>query len=143
MRLSCPDLGHVRSGCVELGRERRRPEVCHDWRALPLLALVTVAACNEGAPDDADVATSTSNLKGPISVEVTLYHCGVEPIWFDGTSWEVPEETGAIDEMSAPESFVGRGTIDLAAGGESLRYVDESGYALVFVPDDGVDLPCA
>ena len=115
----------------------------HDWRALTVLALVVMAACSEGARDDADVvATSTSNPNGPISVEVTLYHCGVEPIWFDGRAWEVPEETGPFDATNAPEEFVGRGTIE-PFGGESLRYVDESGIVLFFVPDDGVDLGCA
>jgi hypothetical protein len=143
VRLSCPDPGHVRSGRANLGRERRRPKGMHDWRASTVLALVVVAACSEGDRDDADVATSTRNPKGPIPVEVTLYHCGIEPIWFEGRSWEVPEETGPFDEMSAPEEFVGRGTVERNSRGESLRYVDESGIVLFFEPDDGVDLPCA
>jgi hypothetical protein len=73
---------------------------------------------------------------------VGRYHCGFERIWFEGRSWEVPEETDPYAGLRPP-GWVGRGTVEPAAEGESLHYVDESGVTLTFVPADGLDPGCA
>jgi hypothetical protein len=74
--------------------------------------------------------------------EVTLWHCGIDTITFEDRVWEVPNGEEPFDGTNAPGSFVGRGTIERVRADE-LRYVDESGVVLRFVPDDGTEPPCA
>jgi hypothetical protein len=68
---------------------------------------------------------------------VTLYHCGVNPTKFDGRTWVVPEEQVPFDELDAPASFVGRGTMVKVQDDKAL-YVDESGIEIIFRPENQV-----
>lgn len=74
-------------------------------------------------------------------VEVTLWHCGIETITVDDRRWEVPDDEEPFDGTNAPESFAGTGTYERIAPDE-LRYTDDSGIQLRFVPDDGTDPAC-
>ncbi len=73
----------------------------------------------------------------PNSHVVTLYHCGVNPTKFDGRTWAVPEEQVPFDELDAPASFVGRGTMAKVQDDKAL-YEDESGIEIVFRPENQV-----
>jgi hypothetical protein len=75
-------------------------------------------------------------------VEVGLWHCGINPITVDDRTWEVPTDEERFDGTNAPKSFAGVGTIERVSPDE-LRYVDDSGVVLRFVPDDGTEPPCA
>lgn len=75
-------------------------------------------------------------------VEVTLWHCGIDTITVDDRRWEVPAGERPFDGTNAPDSFAGKGSIE-GVGPDELRYVDDSGVVLRFVPDDGEEPPCA
>lgn len=75
------------------------------------------------------------------SAEVTLSHCGIETIMFDDRRWEVPNDEEPFDGTNAPTTFAGAGTIE-RVNSDELRYVDESGVVLRFVPDDDTEPPC-
>ncbi|MBB2903341.1 hypothetical protein FHR75_004183 [Kineococcus radiotolerans] len=85
--------------------------------------------------------TAESGAAGDsVPVQVSLYHCGVEPLVLDDTTWEVPQPP--FDGTNAPASFTGSGSV--VRDGKVLRYTDEAGALLTFVPDDGVQRPlCA
>lgn len=109
-------------------------------------------ACDGGAPmgrvGDWDVATldqlaDAAAAEPPTGVaEVTLWHCGIEPITYERRTWEVPNDEEPFDGTNAPASFAGRGEVE-RVGPDELRYTDESGVVLRFVPDDGTEPPCA
>jgi hypothetical protein len=61
----------------------------------------------------------------------------VNPTKFDGRTWAVPEEQVPFDELDAPASFVGRGTMVKVQDDKAL-YVDDSGVEIVFRPDNQV-----
>ncbi len=96
-----------------------------------LLTVGVLAAC--GSTDD------------PNSVEVVLWHCGVEPVTVDGRLWEaVPRMVDGmgVDATNPPEDWVGRGTVVVADG--QMTYTDQGGEVIDFVPDDGIPPPvCA
>lgn len=96
-----------------------------DWRSATTLAALF---------DSSNEPTSQA--------EVTLWHCGIETITFEDRKWEVPNDEEPFDGTNAPSSFAGRGAIERVSADE-LRYVDQSGVILRFVPDDGTDPPCA
>lgn len=109
-------------------------------------------ACEGGAPmgrvGDWDAATlgqladAAAAEPPPGTAEVALWHCGIEPITYEGRTWEVPDGEEPFDGTNAPASFAGRGEVE-RVGPDELRYTDESGMELRFVPDDGVERPCA
>lgn len=104
-------------------------------RSLLLLGVVILAAC--GDADDSR------------SVEVSLWHCGVEPVTVDRRLWEAatPQMVDGttdlpLDGTNTPEEWVGRGTVVVA--GDRMTYTDEDGEVIDFVPDDGIaPPPCA
>lgn len=107
--------------------------------ARPLGRLGATAAWTEPATLERllEVADSPSDR-----VEVVLWHCGIGSITVDDRRWEVPNEEEPFDGTNAPASFAGSGTIE-RVGPDELRYLDDSGVVLRFVPDDGVEPPCA
>jgi hypothetical protein len=62
-------------------------------------------------------------------VEVTLYHCGVDPVEFGGREWVVPDPP--FDATNAPESFTGRGLFKQRSAVDAL-YFDDSGEVIHF-----------
>jgi hypothetical protein len=88
-------------------------------------------------------ATSSDPAEPGVPVEVTLWHCGIDTLTFEGQEWEVPNDDEPFDGTNAPAWFAGRGTIVRSDDGTHLVYTDETGFALTFVPDDGVEPPCA
>ena len=54
------------------------------------------------------------------------------------TTWEVPRLP--FDATNKPDTWTGRGTA-IEVTPRSLKYTDESGTVLYFVPDDGVPPP--
>ncbi len=90
--------------------------------------------------------TTTSASPGTITVEldrvrISLWHCGIEPIRYDGQLWEVPDGEEPFDETNAPDSVALTGTIQRISANE-LHYVDDSGISLRFGPDNGTEPNC-
>ena len=63
---------------------------------------------------------------------VSLYHCGVDPLSFDGQIWEAGPAT-LFDQTNAPREWVGRGTVSRPTPSE-LVYQDDSGIEVRFAP---------
>lgn len=72
------------------------------------------------------------------TIEVTLYHCGVDPIAFAGRQWVVPDPP--FDATNAPRGFSGGGRIEVTSE-TTARYVDSSGIALHFEAADSWEPP--
>ncbi|MEP6666357.1 MAG: hypothetical protein ABJA81_07925 [Nocardioidaceae bacterium] len=73
--------------------------------------------------------------------QVTLYHCGVNPVTYDGRSWKVPHPK--FDLTNFPDTFSGQGHFKLR-GENTLVFTDEKGAKLVFKPAKQVpDRACA
>jgi hypothetical protein len=62
---------------------------------------------------------------------VTVNHCGVDPVTFDGRTWTV--QPHAFDATNAPATFSGRGRLE-KVGETRLDYVDRAGARLVLRP---------
>lgn len=78
------------------------------------------------APDGAQQASGR--------VEVTLYHCGVEPVVVAGREWVVPSPP--FDATNAPADFFGEGRFEIKSDKYAV-YVDRSGEVIRFraIPD--------
>ena len=63
---------------------------------------------------------------------VSLYHCGMDPLTFDGLIWEAGPAT-LFDQANAPREWVGRGTVTRPAASE-LVYRDDFGIEVRFAP---------
>ena len=74
------------------------------------------------------------NLPGARRVTPKLGHCWIEPIPFDGASWDLPLAkqfgTGGLQ----PLSWIGTGTI-VRIGPTTARYVDDGGRVLTLYSD--------
>jgi hypothetical protein len=85
----------------------------------------------------------TNRSRPPVhNVTITLWHCGFEPLSFDGQQWLPKPGPGRFDETNRPTSWVGRGTVTRKSNTE-LLYVDRSGVKVPMAPDDGVRGVCA
>ena len=71
----------------------------------------------------------------PDKIDVKLWHCGIEPLRYDGRFWEVPPPS--LDATNAPSRWRGRGTATIVDD-DTLVYLDDSGIKLTFVTADGV-----
>ena len=103
------------------------------------------AATSEGSSSSSTGSTTLSSTlveDGPsptnfARVAVDLGHCGVGYIAWDGRVWRVVDspfqDTNAEDDPVAA-TFVGEGTI-LQIDADHLRYTDDSGIVLAFVPE--------
>ena len=96
-----------------------------------LLSLVAVLACAACADRGSD---GPPNVPGQ---QVVLHHCGVQPVTFEGRSWEVEEPR--FDQRNAPDSFSGFGQFD--RNGDTLTFDDREGARLAFVVNDGTPNP--
>jgi hypothetical protein len=111
-------------------------------RALLLLSVGILAACG----DDADESRAVDESG---TVEVSLWHCGVDPVTVAGRLWEAvsPQMVDGsadlpLDGTNRPKDWVGRGTVVVA--GDQMTYTDQGGEVVDFVPDDGIaGPPCA
>ena len=65
-------------------------------------------------------------------MSVTLYHCGFNPITYQGKKWEATFEP--FDDENKPASWRGHGTIS-EIGPTRLLYQDDSGVKVTYVPD--------
>ncbi|MBA3982539.1 MAG: hypothetical protein H0X61_03265 [Acidimicrobiia bacterium] len=105
----------------------------------------TSSATNPTSPSTAQV-TATSAHPGTTAaeldrVEISLWHCGIEPIRHDRELWEVPDGEEPFDGTNVPNSVALSGTIERVSADE-LLYVDDSGISLQFVPDNGTEPIC-
>jgi len=73
----------------------------------------------------------------PQEVAVSLYHCGVNPLVYEGEKYEVVDPP--FDGTNAPSTFSGLGTVSRHR--LELHYRDRAGATLVFTLDDGGPLP--
>lgn len=74
-------------------------------------------------------------------MDVTLYHCGVDPIVFRGRRWVVPDPP--FDATNAPEEFAGTGIFKQRSSIDAV-YFDDSGEAIRFeASEDWEPPPCA
>ena len=92
---------------------------------------------------------TTDDRNDSITLSVTLWHCGVEPVTADGRLWE-PLATESVDgfpdlpldSTNTPPGWVGSGTA--VVQGDEMIYTDEGGEVVEFAPDDGQPPgPCA
>ena len=97
---------------------------------LSLVALVACAACAD-SPRDSDA------LPAAPGQQVVLYHCGVQPVTYEGRSWEVEEPP--FDPTNAPDSFSDFGEFERK--GDTLTFDDREGARLDFVINDGTPNP--
>jgi hypothetical protein len=68
------------------------------------------------------------------TVEVSLYHCGLDPLVVDGQTWVA--DPPPFDGTNAPPEFVSRGTFAVAPDGTTAAYTDESGITVTFTAVD-------
>jgi len=115
-------------------------------RVLPVLLLLSAVGCgveekSQGTPRaGASSSPSPSGVATSSGPQVVLYHCGVDPLRYDGVLWEVVAPP--FDGTNAPDTFTGFGTFQ--RDGERLLFTDRGGARLTFTIDDGVPpSPCA
>lgn len=97
-------------------------------RVVVLCAVLPGAgACADSRPS-ADGAASTSATtattvpdREEAEVTVELWHCGVRPVTFLGENWLA---SSFIDQTTAPQSFTGRGNMELVRE-DLARYTDD------------------
>jgi hypothetical protein len=96
-----------------------------------------------GAPPPTTGTSAVSpNSQTLVSLSVTLYHCGVDPVDFDGIHFVA--DPPPFDQTNAPADFAGEGkVIDYTPDG--FTYIDASGAEIQFhaVPPDYRPKPCA
>lgn len=63
---------------------------------------------------------------------VSVYHCGLNPLAFDGQIWEAGPAT-LFDQTNAPQEWIGSGTVTHSTSSE-LVYRDDAGIEVRFVP---------
>jgi hypothetical protein len=93
-------------------------------------------------------ATPETTVAGPqpdpagTEVDITLWHCGIEPLEVDGQRWVA--DPPPFDETNAPPELTRHGTVTVAPDGGSATYTDESGVTVDLVPvgDDWQPPPC-
>lgn len=89
-------------------------------------------------PTPQPIATPSAQPEG--TPQVTLYHCGVNPVVYDGVTWEVNDPP--FDGTNAPATFSGFG--QFVRDGNVLHFSDKAGATIDFTPDDAVvGPPCA
>ena len=99
----------------------------------------TQPSCDRSVPGEGGIQVYVFQAAPPV-VAVTLYHCGVNPLLYDGRRWEASPTP--FDATNAPATFTGHG--DVRVIGNSLIYRDNGGAEINFRPDDGVPpAPCA
>jgi hypothetical protein len=112
--------------------------------AVILLAALSVSSCGGDSPSMSARPTAVPiqptgppaipGVPGQLPVadgqSVVWAHCGVLPIRFDGEQWKVRG-----GPLNAPSTFSGFG--DLERRGSELRFTDDKGLELTFVPWDG------
>lgn len=86
-------------------------------------------------PSPTPVATSSAQPAG--EPQVTLFHCGVNQVSYDGATWEVINPP--FDATNAPATFSGFGRFQ--RDGDVLHFVDQFGTTIDFTVDDGVAGP--
>jgi hypothetical protein len=97
------------------------------------------------APAPAPPVTGTIPPQGSqilTGLAVTLYHCGFEPVDFDG--FRFVADPPPFDQTNAPAGFIGKGTVpDYSHDG--FTYVDDSGAKVAFHAVDAswTAPPCA
>lgn len=84
-----------------------------------------------------DPVPPTPSTTPAVEMSVTLFHCGLRPITYQGKVWEDPSFPEAFNDMSAPSNWRGRGTVT-EVNATRLLYRDESGVEVTFVPDADV-----
>lgn len=99
----------------------------------PALPVPTVS------PTPAQTATTTRPPQTPLSVR--LYHCGFLPFKHNGQTWEVSDPTPYY-AGNPPPKWKGKGRV-VALAADHLRYRDNSGFELDFVPVAGKIRGCA
>lgn len=112
--------------------------------ALLVTAMSGCSGVESKASLTASLTASPTATSRPLqtSVTVSLYHCGFDPFKHNGQTWEVPHPP-PFDGTTAPQNWKGTGTVILLTA-DHLRYRDDSGIEVDFVPDDGKAPPaCA
>jgi hypothetical protein len=109
------------------------------------LVAVALSACGSVASTAPRTASQSATAlpaatasPSPRSVTVTLYHCGIDPLKYNGQTWEVPNPP--FDATNRPQTWRGTGKV-IALTTEHLRFRDDSGIVVEFVPDDGKPPP--
>lgn len=68
-----------------------------------------------------------------VEMSVTLYHCGLNPITYQGMKWEVPDPA-PFDNLNYPARWRGHGVVTEVSP-TRLLYRDDSGVEVLYLPD--------
>jgi hypothetical protein len=79
----------------------------------------------------ADSSPTVGDVSGPLSLEVG--HCWIEPVTFEGRTWDVVEEDQFGWGGGQTKDFAAIGTARMT--GDVVTYVDDSGTWLTLVPE--------
>lgn len=98
-------------------------------RAFLIVSALALLAAGCGASQGPSLDTAEQ--------QVSLYHCGIQNIEYDGRQWEV--DAPPFDATNAPDSFSGFGSF--RRDGDVVTFTDREGVQLAFTPDDGTPDP--
>ncbi|MGH3346720.1 MAG: hypothetical protein ACRDO4_07040 [Nocardioides sp.] len=100
-----------------------------------LAVAVLAAGCEAGTTLDPSPPTPEAGSASPdtAEVQVTLGHCFVEPVAFDGELWNVPFRKQFGWGGLAPQGWVGTGVM-MRADEDTVRFEDDGGAVVVFRP---------
>lgn len=93
-------------------------------------AAVLVAVVGCAGPDDPPPVPPTPQA---VEMSVTLYHCGLDPISYQGRTWEAGPAT-LFDNTNKPAEWQGHGTITEISP-TRLLYRDDSDIEVTYLPD--------
>ena len=125
---------------LELNRRQTRPKSMKNHH-LALSAVVALVVLATGCTDTTDSPTPRGREAGTVAVpatarvEVEMGHCFVEPVSFDGESWNVPFDKQFGGGGLEPKHWRGRGMMT-RVNEDLARFEDEGGSTVVFRPVD-------
>ena len=93
-------------------------------------ALLALAGC---ASPDVPPPPPAPPTPQAVEMSVTLNHCGVDPLSYQGKKWEAGAAT-LFDNTNKPSVWRGHGTLT-EVGPTRLLYRDDSDIEMTFLPD--------
>jgi hypothetical protein len=99
----------------------------------------TQPSCDHAVPGHGGIRIYVFQA-APSEANVSLYHCGVNPLLYAGRRWQA--SPAPFDATNAPSTFTGHGSVRI--DDNTLTYRDLGGAVISFKPDDGATpTPCA
>ncbi len=108
--------------------------------ALPVLAAVAILVSCQSKTDETtrtfqppqESTCGEGEQDNEVSCQLTLWHCGINPVTFQGQTWERPlREQPLIDQTTVPRGWEGEGTMTRIDEDEAA-YLDDGGTHVTF-----------